>query len=308
MESANFNKRTELSSPIGPSFGTGGVSVVDAVHSENWRMDWTVHPYQKVLLIIDGSGYIEDGRFAWPIRKGVVVYIPDHWRYRVTDNTGEPVSLFILFFKTEIFGTHKDIGFEKRPILFSKEAIAQGGLDRMRQIFYEQSANLPGSQEILRGMAWRFLGEIKRANSRSLPGNVPVDPSQSNKTRIQHFLTELSDNFFQPVSLEAIARRLVMSKRTLTSIFRKLTGTSILSYVQRLRIEHSKRLLRETNRSVITISFECGFDNLSNFYRTFKKLTGYSPNQWRSRSRKTAAKLTKASSSNVPKESSLSKR
>ena len=281
----SIHHEEKIHTPVGPSFKEGGVSIVDAVHSENWRMDWTIHPYQKVLLIVDGSGYIEDGTFAWPIKKGVVVYIPDHWRYRVTDNPDTPVSLFILFFKTEIFGTHKDVGFGKRPIFFSQESFAQGGLERMRLLFYEQSANLPGSQEILRGMAWRFLGEIKRAHSRTLPEDVPVDPSRSNEARVQHFLTELNDKFFQPVSLEAIAKRLVMSKRTLTSLFRKLTGKSVLEYVQDLRIEHAKKLLRDSNRSIITISFECGFDNLSNFYRTFKKLTGYSPNEWRRKSK-----------------------
>jgi AraC-like DNA-binding protein len=281
----NPKMEERLNTPIGPSFGEGGVSIIDVVHSENFRMDWTIHPYQKILLIVDGSGYIEDGTFAWPIKKGVVVYVPDNWRYRVTDTPGEPVSLFILFLKTEIFGTHKEIGFEKRPLLFSKEAFAQGGLERMRHLFYEQSANLPGSQEILRGMAWRFLGEIKRAHLRSLPEDVPVDPSRSNEVRVQHFLSELHENFFRPVSLEGTAKRLVMSKRTLTSIFRKLTGTSLLNYIQELRIQHAKKLLEESNRSVITISFECGFDNLSNFYRTFKKLTRCSPNEVRIRSR-----------------------
>ncbi len=277
-----------INTPIGASFSEAGVSIVDAVHSENWQMDWTVHPYQKVLLIVSGSGYIEDGTLSWPLKKGIVVYIPDHWRYRLTDNPGTPVSLFILFFETRIFGTHKDIGFVKRPIFFSQESFAQGGLERMRLLFYEQSANLPGSQEILRGMAWRFLGEIKRTHSRSLPGDVSVDPSRSNEARVQHFLAELNDNFFRPMTLDDIAKRLVMSKRTLTSLFRKHTGTSFLNYIQKLRIEHAKKLLRDSNRSIITISFECGFDNLSNFYRTFKNLTHCSPNEWRRKSKKSS--------------------
>ena len=274
-----------LHTPKGPTFRSGGVSIVDGIHAEDWRMDWTIHPFQKILLIVSGSGYIEDGRFAWPIKKGVVVYVPDNWRYRVSDNKGDPVSLFILFLKPEIFGTHSDLGFEKRPALFSREAFAQSGLERMRQMFYEQSVNLPGSQEILRGMAWRFLGEIIRTHSRKLPDHVPVDPTKSNEARVQHFQAELQETFFRPVSLQAIADRLMMSKRTLTSLFRKLTGTSVLNYAQELRIEYAKRLLQDTDRSVVTISFECGFDNLSNFYRTFKKITGSSPRNWRALSR-----------------------
>lgn len=258
---------------------------MDGVHAADFRMDWTLHPYQKILLIVNGSGFIEDGTFAWPIKKGVIVYVPDNWRYRVSDNKGDPVSLFILFLKPEVFGTHSDIGFDKRPILFSREAFARSGLERMRQMFYEQSAGLPGSQEILRGLAWCFLGEIIRTHSRKLPDKVPVDPTKSNEVRVQHFLAELPETFFRPVSLQTIANRLVMSKRSLTGIFRKLTGTSVLHYIQTLRIDHAKRLLRHSDRSVNTIAFECGFDNLSHFYRTFKKNTGSSPKHWRQKTK-----------------------
>ena len=96
---SNRVSRLQVSAPIGPSFGPSGVSVLDAVHTENFRMDWTVHPFQKTLFIADGSGYIEDGSVAWPIKKGTLVYVPDGWRYRVVDNPGDPVSLFILFFQ-----------------------------------------------------------------------------------------------------------------------------------------------------------------------------------------------------------------
>lgn len=282
----NSNTQTQkseklLHSPKGPSFGESGVSIVDGVHAADWRMDWTLHPYQKLLLIVEGSGYLEDPSCAWPLRKGLLVYVPDNWRYRVSDRAGDSLSLFILFFHPDVFGSHSKLGFEKRPLFFSKESFAQSSLERMREIFYEQSAQLPGSQEILRGMAWRFLGEVVRARARTLPYDVPLDPTLSNEVRVQHFIAELHESFYRSISLESVAERLVMSKRSLTGIFRNLTGTSVLQFVKKLRIDHAKRLLRDSKRSVITISFECGFENISNFYRTFKAATGKSPDEWR---------------------------
>jgi AraC-like DNA-binding protein len=274
-------KRTPLHAPVGPKFGTGGVSIVDGTHAPDWRMDWTISPNQKILLIVSGSGFIEDGQCTWPLRAGLLVYVPNNWRYRVVDKELDPMTLFVLFLHEQVFGSHTDLGFEKRPMFFSKGSFAQSSGDRMREIFFEQSAELPGCQAILRGMAWRFIGEIVRARARSLPDGVPVDPAGSIEARVQHFIAELNDSFFQPVSLESVSERMVMSKRSLTAAFRRLTGTSFLQYVRNLRIEHAKMLLRETNRSVITISFECGFDNLSHFYRIFKTTTGYAPEHWR---------------------------
>ena len=48
-----------------------------------------------------------------------------------------------------------------------------------------------------------------------------------------------------------------------------------------LRVEYAKRLLRETKRSVTAIAFECGFEELSNFYRAFKKHAQVPPLEWR---------------------------
>ncbi len=287
MNSPNptYNPKKLLHTPKGPTFGSSGVSIVDGVHAVDWKMDWTLHPYQKILLIIEGSGFLEEPNCSWPLRKGLLVYVPDNWKYRVSDKSGESLTLFILFFHPDVFGTHSDIAFEKRPLFFSKESFAQSSLERMRDIFYEQSAQLPGSQEILRGMAWRFLGEVVRARSRTLPYDVPLDPTHSNEARVQHFIAELHESFYHSISLETIAKRLVMSKRSLTGIFRSLTGTSVLQYVKKLRIDHAKRLLRDSKRSLITISFECGFENISNFYRTFKAATGKSPDEWRKKAK-----------------------
>jgi AraC family L-rhamnose operon regulatory protein RhaS len=223
---------------------------------------------------------------AWPLHRNLLVYVPDRWRYRVVDHADSPLSLFVLFFEQSIFGDHERLGFENRPLFLSRESFAKNAQDRMREILFEQGAHLPGSESILRGLGWQFIGEMKRARTRNVPASVSIDPTKTNEVRVQHFIAELEETFFQPISLEAVADRLMMSKRSLTGIFRRLTGTSVLQYVRKLRVEHAKALLSESDRSVITISFECGFDNLSNFYRSFKKDTNISPHQWRCQVRK----------------------
>lgn len=59
---------------------------------------------------------------------------------------------------------------------------------------------------------------------------------------------------------------------------------SWLAYVRQLRIDHAKTLLRNSHHNVITIAFECGFNDLSTFYRCFKKSAGVSPEKWRQQS------------------------
>ena len=53
--------------------------------------------------------------------------------------------------------------------------------------------------------------------------------------------------------------------------------------MRQLRIDHAKKLLESTSRTVLSVAFECGFEDLSTFYRAFKRETSESPNQWRTK-------------------------
>ena len=53
-----------------------------------------------------------------------------------------------------------------------------------------------------------------------------------------------------------------------------------------LRVEHARRLLQQTHRTIASIAFECGFEDLSTFYRAFKREVGTSPRRWRQGSSK----------------------
>ena len=62
---------------------------------------------------------------------------------------------------------------------------------------------------------------------------------------------------------------------------KKYMGISSTEYINRLRIRQSEHMLINTNMSIIEICYECGFENVSYFYRIFKKLNGMSPKQFR---------------------------
>ena len=63
--------------------------------------------------------------------------------------------------------------------------------------------------------------------------------------------------------------------------FKRITGTSIVTYITQIRIKKACEMLLNTNKQVVQIAMECGFDNLSNFNRQFKKNAGCSPLKYR---------------------------
>jgi AraC-like DNA-binding protein len=80
-----------------------------------------------------------------------------------------------------------------------------------------------------------------------------------------------------------------VSRATCNRLFRKSVGQSCKSFLIKVRISHASRMLLETDRNIIDISWRCGFSNLSNFNRQFKALKGASPRQFRRKSREPGA-------------------
>ena len=64
-------------------------------------------------------------------------------------------------------------------------------------------------------------------------------------------------------------------------LFHELTGETWLSHTRRLAVEHAQQRLFHTELPITSIAFECGFRDLSTFYRQFKKLSGMSPGEYR---------------------------
>ncbi len=87
-----------------------------------------------------------------------------------------------------------------------------------------------------------------------------------------------TDNSF---SLEDVARHVNVSSCYFSVIFKQTMGETFIDYITRLRIEKAKELLRLSRYKTYEISFMVGYNNSTYFSTTFKKLTGFSPTEYR---------------------------
>ena len=88
-------------------------------------------------------------------------------------------------------------------------------------------------------------------------------------------------NYAQRLSLEETARQVGYSPSYFSRIFREDTGMAFSEYLTRLRVDKGKSLLASTRLSVTEIGAMLGFSDQSHFSRSFKKLTGVSPDRYR---------------------------
>ena len=83
------------------------------------------------------------------------------------------------------------------------------------------------------------------------------------------------------INLDDIVSGVFLSKDYFRQIFKRITGTSITSYIQELRIAEACRLLETTDDSSAQIARASGFNDIKFFYQTFKKSTGLTPAEYR---------------------------
>lgn len=102
-----------------------------------------------------------------------------------------------------------------------------------------------------------------------------------NREIIKKAIQYISVNFADPLTLENVAEHVHLNPAYFSTVFKQSTGTPFKEYLNMVRIEESKRLLSNTDYSLIDIAIAVGYDNQSYFSKVFKKHTGLTPKQFR---------------------------
>jgi AraC family transcriptional regulator len=91
----------------------------------------------------------------------------------------------------------------------------------------------------------------------------------------------IDENAQEPISLDEMARRAGLSSFHFLRVFRAVTGLTPHQYLIRCRLRRAVRLMADKDRSITEIAFECGFNDFTNFIRTFRRASRFSPGRFR---------------------------
>ncbi len=91
----------------------------------------------------------------------------------------------------------------------------------------------------------------------------------------------IESNYTKECTLRKLAAKISYHEVYLSRYFKKCTGLTFSDYVNRYRVNEGAYLLKNTQKKILDIAFECGFDSLRSFNRNFKAIMGETPNEHR---------------------------
>ncbi|MDP4277018.1 MAG: AraC family transcriptional regulator [Bacteroidota bacterium] len=119
-------------------------------------------------------------------------------------------------------------------------------------------------------------------HSRILSSSMFVNKDDSSESRrVRKVINFLHENYRKDLRLADVAAYVNMSEVSFSRFMKKRTGKNYIEYLNDVRLGTASRYLIDTNKTISEICYECGFNNLSNFNRLFKKRKGVTPKEFR---------------------------
>ena len=91
----------------------------------------------------------------------------------------------------------------------------------------------------------------------------------------------LHNNYASKITLDDVANSVHISPTYLSRVFKREVGSSMVDFLNRIRIEKSKELLLDSQIRLIEVAMQCGFESQSYFNRMFKQICAMTPQQYR---------------------------
>ena len=143
------------------------------------------------------------------------------------------------------------------------------------------SAEKDGFKAILTFMSiLHDLSECEDAKVLSSSSFAKIE-TYSDSKRVQKVQSYINENYKSDIRLPVLAQMVDMSPVAFSRFFKLKTGKSLSDYIIDIRLGYASSLLVDSSNSIADICYDCGFNNLSNFNRIFKKKKNCSPKEFR---------------------------
>ena len=240
-------------------------------------MHW--HEFYEVTLILSGKGGQHINGQWHPLAKGTIFLMAPTDFHDIVSDPDDTLELLNIIFSEEMLDK------EIYPLLYEVHGIPQQLNDadfteikKLYDLIADESSEVKIGQ---RRMMMAALERILILLTRHFIQNTPRIEVQSLQNPIRKSLVYLQNHFREPVSLSEIAHQVQMSPNYFSERFSREVGVPFQQYLQNLRLDFAKNLIKSSNLPITEICMISGFNALPHFQSTIKRRFQTTPRNFR---------------------------
>lgn len=252
------------------------LNIYESNHKEHDSVKEHSHDRFQILYVLEGSGVCGFQHERQLIKKDSLILIAPRQLHSIHAET-KMTNLVLDFTELDLEENGRNILL---PQAFSTSAVLNLNVyecndfkQLLRKMLYEKRYGDELQSLIIQAHLMEILVLIIRTTD---------DQRKQSDTGLAERLKEYIDKrYFDIESAEDMASMMNVSKRYIQTIFKDRYDRTPMQYLTEIRIRVVKNLLLNTDKDIISICFEVGFESVSTFYRIFKNAVGMPPNAYR---------------------------
>ena len=262
------------------------------------------HEFMQMLYILNGKITNEVSGKIETVKKDELVLIPPFVKHR--NDYFEGADIFTISFMPSIIDSSFDTPFAiddstnfsrlyfipfiemgKDPELIKKQHFISAETLVIKDLFWsiydEFKTGTDMDKVIMHANFLKVMALISRHYQKNKEQSEQIEksPHQKHFEKVQESIQYIQDNYKKDLKINDIIFRCGISSTYFRMIFKEITGKSFVQYLNELRIYHAIVLIKKTSLNLNEISYDVGFIEFQNFHRTFRKIIGCSPSEYR---------------------------
>ncbi|RAK02671.1 AraC-like DNA-binding protein [Larkinella arboricola] len=259
----------------------------------NFGNIWHYHPELELHYVIQGEGVRFIGDNVSNFSAGEILLVgenlPHTWRCNdayFQDNSRLEVEAILMQFRPDCLGRDFLNLAETQPIRRLYERASQGLLikgktgEKIASLLYSVVEARPLQRLIILLSILEILSQSDELETITSE-HAFYQSNELETVRLNKVCTYTLSNYAKEITLEEVASIASLSVTSFCRYFKMMTHKTYHEFLTEVRISHACRALVENKLSAEVICFDSGFNNLSNFYRHFKRVKGVTPLEYK---------------------------
>lgn len=265
------------------------ITYVDTVIKDDQPVEHYHNAYELVYFIkADLRMFIKDK--CYHIEDGDLMFVNEFVIHKMVYHSGTHYTRYVINFKRDfLYEVMRAMKVEclmdnieskcyKSVGIHIKE---KGEIEKLYRTIFENSKKLAQGQNVVEAIIKSSMVILLTYYHHLMNSSPPARELEKTSQQVKNIIQYIDSHYAQTISLDLLQDIFFLNKYHIAHIFKRVTGFSIVEYIQYRRVIEAQKMLRNTNKEITDICYDCGFNNIQHFCRVFKKITCTTPLQYR---------------------------